>query len=169
LPGIATTIGTGTATNATINATNPYCHVDSGFLTQFRGLAAYTLPKIDVLFSAALQSVPGQPLAANFTVPNAVVTQSLGRSLAGNAPNVTVNLVAPGSLYGDRTNQIDLRLAKILKWGGTRTQVGLDLYNVLNSSAVLGYNQAYIASGAWLTPNSIITSRFMKISAQFDF
>jgi Carboxypeptidase regulatory-like domain len=169
LPGVATTLGTGTATAGTVSATNPYCHVDSGFLTQVRGLAAYTIPRVDVLFSAAFQSVPGQPLAANYTVPNSAVVPSLGRSLAGNAPNVTVNLFAPGTLYGDRTNQIDLRLAKILKFGRTRTQVGLDVYNVLNSSAVLGYNQAYILNGAWLTPNSVITGRFAKISAQFDF
>jgi hypothetical protein len=169
LPGVATTLGTGTATSGTVNATNPYCHVDSGFLTQVRGLAAYTIPRVDVLFSAAFQSVPGQPLAANYTVPNSAVAASLGRNLAGNAPNVTVDLFAPGTLYGDRTNQIDLRLAKILKFGRTRTQVGLDVYNVLNSSAVLGYNQAYILNGAWLTPNSVITGRFAKISAQFDF
>jgi hypothetical protein len=80
-----------------------------------------------------------------------------------------VDLFAPGTVYGDRTNQIDLRLAKILKFGHTRTQVGLDVYNTLNSSAVLGYNQAYILNGAWLTPNSVITARFAKISAQFDF
>jgi hypothetical protein len=169
LPSLVTTLGTGTATNATVNTTNPYCHVDSGFLTQFRGLAAYTIPKVDVLVSAAVQSVPGQPLAANYVVSNAIVKQTLGRDLAGGAPNITVNLVTPGSLYGDRTNQVDLRLAKILKFGRTRTQVALDLYNLLNSSAVLGYNQAYILNGAWLTPNSIITARFAKISAQFDF
>jgi hypothetical protein len=169
LPSLATTLGTGTATNATVNTTNPYCHVDSGWLTQFRGLAAYTIPRVDVLFSAALQSVPGQPLAANYIVSNAIASQSLGRNLAGGAPNITVNLVAPGSLYGDRTNQIDLRLAKILKFGRTRTQVGIDLYNVLNSSAVLTYNNSYILNGAWLTPLSVITGRFAKISAQFDF
>jgi Carboxypeptidase regulatory-like domain len=169
LPGLVTTLSTGTATAVTQNQTNPYCHIDSGFLTQFRGLAAYTIPRVDVLFSAALQSVPGQPLAANYAVADAIVAPSLGRNLAGNAPNVTVNLVTPGSLYGDRTNQIDLRLAKILKLGQRRLQMGIDLYNSLNSSAVLGYNQAYIANGAWLTPNSIITARLIRLSAQFDF
>ena len=106
LPGVATTLGTGTATAGTVNATNPYCHVDSGFLTQVRGLAAYTIPRVDVLFSAAFQSVPGQPLAANYTVPSSAVVPSLGRSLAGNAPNVTVNLFAPGTLVR-RSDQPD--------------------------------------------------------------
>ena len=168
LPGLAATLGTGTATSGTVGATNPYCHVDSGYLTQVRGLAAYTIPRVDVLFSAAFQSVPGQPLAATYTLPAAVTTAALGRAAAGSSI-LSVNLVPPGTLYGDRTNQVDLRLAKILKFGHTRTQVGLDVYNVLNSSAVLSYNQAYILSGAWLTPNSVITGRFAKISAQFDF
>ena len=48
---------------------------------------------------------------------------------------MTVNLIAPGEVWGDRVNELDLRFAKILKFGRTRTNVGVDLYNVLNSSA----------------------------------
>jgi hypothetical protein len=152
-----------------ISPTNPYCRTATGFLTQFRGLGAYTIPKVDVLLSATFQSVQGPPLSANYGVANALVVPSLGRSLAGNAPNVTVNLVAPGALYGDRTNQLDFRAAKILKFAKTRAQLSVDVYNVLNSAAVLGYNQTFILGGAWLTPNSVITSRFVRIGGQFDF
>ena len=56
-------------------------------------------------------------LAANYAVPNAAVAPSLGRDLSGNAPNVTVNLVAPGTMSGDRINQFDVRAAKILRHG----------------------------------------------------
>jgi hypothetical protein len=94
---------------------------------------------------------------------------SLGRSLSGSAPNATVNLVAPGDKYGDRTKTLDLRVGKILKFGTTRTQVSVDIYNVLNAATVLGWNQAFIPGGAWLTPNSVITARFLRISGQFDF
>ena len=51
-------------------------------------------------------------LAANYAAPNAAVAPSLGRNLSGNAPNVTVNLVAPGTMYGDRINQLDLRVGQ---------------------------------------------------------
>ena len=85
---------------------------------------------------------------------------------------MTVNLVEPGTLHGDRVNQIDLRFAKILRVGRTRTNVGLDVYNITNSGAVLTYNETYVpgqAVGGWLTPTSVLQARFVKFSAQIDF
>ena len=72
-------------------------------------------------------------------------------------------------LYGDRVNEVDLRLGKIIKIGRTRTTVGVDIYNLLNSAAILSYNQAFIAGGAWLAPTSDMSARFAKLSLQFDF
>ena len=54
-----------------------------------------------------------------------------------------MNLVEPGTLYGDRVNEFDIRLAKILRFGRTRTNIGFDLYNILNSSPILSYQQAF--------------------------
>jgi hypothetical protein len=88
---------------------------------------------------------------------------------------VTVNLLAPGTVYGDRVNEIDIRLAKILRFGRTRTNIGFDIYNILNSDAVLTYNQTFVLpnatnpNGSWLNPTSLLTPRFVKFSAQFDF
>jgi hypothetical protein len=99
-----------------------------------------------------------------------VVAPSLGRPLSGGAANVTVNVVTPGELYGDRVNQLDLRVAKVLRFGRTRSSIGVDVYNVLNSAAVLGYNQTYSPiSTAWLTPTSVLSARFARISVQTDF
>ncbi len=102
-------------------------------------------------------------------MPSAVVAQSLGRAPSGNVTNVTVNLVAPGTLYGDRLNQLDFRVAKILKFGGKPTMIGLDLYNALNSSVILTYNNAFVPGGTWLQPNTILTPRMARISAEFNF
>jgi hypothetical protein len=70
-------------------------------------------------------------------------------------------------LYGDRINQIDFRVAKIIRFGRMRTQVGLDLYNLLNSSAVQTYNQTF--GQPYLTPTLVLPARFAKVSAQVDF
>ena len=89
--------------------------LNSGFLTQFRGLGSYAVPKIDVEVSATYQSKPGALLAANYNMPAAQVAQFLGRAPSGGVANVTMNLVTPGTLYGDRINELDLRFAKILQ------------------------------------------------------
>ena len=116
-----------------------------------------------------LQSKPVPLRAANYAVPASAIAQSPGRPPAGNVTNVTVNLVEPGTMYGDRLNQHYVRIAKILRFGGRRAMIGLDLYNVLNSSVVLTYNNAFVAGGPWLQPNSILTPRLARISAEFSF
>ena len=108
-------------------------------------------------------------LAADYAAPNSVVAPSLGRNLSGNAQNVTVNLVEPGTMYGDRINQLDVRLAKTLRHGRSRTMLAVDFYNVLNSSAVLTYNTAYVPAGTWLQPTMILTPRFVRLTAEWDF
>jgi len=155
-------------------APSQYCHLESGFLTQFRSLASYQVPKVDVEVSATLQSKPGAQLAANYNMPAASVATFLGRAPSGGVANVTMNLVAPGSLYGDRVNQLDFRFSKIFRVSRTRIKATLDLYNALNANPALTYNQTFnpavtTGSGAWLTPTSVLAARVMKIGASFDF
>jgi hypothetical protein len=155
----------------TLGLTNPYCRVETPFLTQYKFLGSYTVPKIDVLVSGSFQSLAGPLLVANRVVPNAEVRESLGRDLIGGAANVTVNLVPAGSLFGERLNQLDMRFAKLLKAGRTRTSLNLDLYNVFNVSTVLTENATYSNASltGWRVPTSILTARFAKISVQVDF
>jgi hypothetical protein len=148
---------------------DPFCHNDPGFVTRLTGLAAYTVPKIDVLFSGTFRSDQGLPLAANYVLTTAEAARTLGRPLSGGAPSVTVNLLEPGELFGDRVNAFDLRIAKVVRLGRTRTNVGVDIYNLTYSSAVLTYNQAFNPGGTWLAPTSVLSARFAKISASIDF
>jgi hypothetical protein len=157
-----------------LSPVNPYCHADTGFVTRYTGLGSYIIPRVDVQISGTFRSDQGAPLAANFAVSSAVIATSLGRPLANAAPNATINLIAPGVLYGDRVNEFDVRLAKILKFGRTRTNVGIDLYNIINSAAVLSYNQNFNTTvlsgpGSWLQPTSVLQPRFIKVSATIDF
>ena len=152
-----------------VTPVSPYCHVAYGILTQLRGLSSYPVPKIGVEVAAAFQSKPGALLAADYAAPNSMVAPSLGRNLSGNASNVTINLVQPGTMYGDRINQLDLRVAKILKIGASRSMIALDVYNSLNSSAVLTYNNAFVPGGTWLQPLTILTPRFFRITAEVEF
>jgi hypothetical protein len=148
---------------------NPWCRVEEPYRTDIRGLATYTIPRVDVQISGTFRNDSGTELAANYTVTNAIANagpQPLNRNLSSG--NVTVNLVQPGTLYADRRTNVDLRIAKIFRYGRTRTQVGLDVYNLTNTDVVTAYNQNYTAT-SWLTPTEIQPARFAKINVQFDF
>ena len=143
-----------------------YCHVDTAFLTQVKFLGTYAVPKVDVQISATFRSVPGPNILANYIATNAVVQPSLGRPLSAGAANVTVNLVEPGTMYGERSNLLDMRFSKIFKFSRYRTSVNLDLSNMLNGSAVTTLNNNF---ATWQVPTGIDLARFAKISASFDF
>jgi len=151
---------------------NPYCRAVDPFQTSFRGLGTYVVPKIDLNVSLTWRSDPGGELAANYVVTSAIAQPSLGRPLSSG--NVTVNLVEPGTLYGARQNNLDMRIAKILRFRGTRAQFGVDVYNLLNTDVVTTYNEGYTAPTAtsgsiWLTPNSILPARYVRLNMQLDF
>jgi hypothetical protein len=149
----------------------PYCHVDTNFLTQVKLLATYTVPENipgarDVRVSATFQSLAGPNILANYVASNALVQPSLGRALSGGAANVTVNLVPPGTMYGQRLNQLDVRFAKVFKLDRFKPAINLDLYNALNGNAVRTQNNAF---SSWQTPTAILDARIIKISLQLDF
>jgi hypothetical protein len=169
--------GTLSAVQSIAQWSRSYCHRESGYLTNVKALATYTVPKIDVLISGTIQSKPyvgsnfpsvaSQSIPANSVTPNGVIAPSLGRPLAGGAPVTLLGLVKPGDLYGDRLNQVDLRFGKLLRFHGTRTLVALDLFNAFNTNTTDVYQTFY--GTTYLNPSSIMAARLAKISAQFDF
>jgi hypothetical protein len=157
-----------------VSQTNPYCHNSPGITTRATGAATYTIPKIDVLLGATFQSSPGSTLSANYTVTSAVVAQSLGRPLSGNTTNVSINLLRPGEMRGERVNQVDLRVGKRLRYGRMRSTLSVDIFNLLNPDTVLGNNSTFIPGittglSAWNRPTSVMTPRTVKFTLQHDF
>jgi hypothetical protein len=193
------TSGAGTRDNCEITAQLPEllivagvqqpissCHVEEPWLAAWRGLVNYTVPKIDVQISGILRSQPniaatndpasnGASVAGNLIVPNTLVIPALGRPLAGNAANVTTNIALPGDVYPERLNTVDMRLSKILRFGRTRSNVGIDLYNMFNANTGTAFNGTYGTLGTptngttWLRPTSIMNARFVRFNATIDF
>ena len=159
-----------------------FCHRESGWQTNVKGLVTYTVPNIDVLISGTFRSLPypgnefpsvqSQSLGAlvlAFNIPAFGLNDtSLTRPFGSGQAVQFLNIVQPGALYGDRLNSIDLRFGKILRYGNTRALINLDVYNLLNSNTTEVYQRNYSAT-AYLNPLSIMSARFFKISAQFDF
>jgi hypothetical protein len=161
------------------------CDVSEPWLTSVRGLASYRIPRVDVLVSSTVRSTTttasgnvasnGSALEANYQLPNTVVQQFLGRLPAGAlaSGNTTVNLLTPTALYPlERRTQVDMRFAKILRFGSTRYDIGVDLYNLLNANTTTGYDETYLYtnSGAtWLTPETIMSPRLARFNVTMTF
>jgi hypothetical protein len=162
------------------------CDIEEQWTTNFRGLASYTIPRIDVLVSTIMRSTLGADAgggftgfasngfsqSANYIVPAALITPILGRPLANNAPNVTLNLVKQGDVYRPRINAVDFRFAKILRFGGTRTTIGVDLFNAFNADTAITVNQNFnpaVTPNTWLAPTNVLSPRFTRFQFTFDF
>ena len=73
-----------------------------------------------------------------------------------------MDLLLPGAVYGDRINALDLRFAKVLRFGGQAPNVGLDLYNLFNANTPTTYETVYdpATNGAqWMQPTAVLQPR----------
>ena len=130
-----------------------------------KGAVNYPLPWWGLQASGTIQNRPGPQILARYTVTSAQV-QNLGRPLGlGTA---AAQLIAPGTVYGDRVTQVDVRFGKAFRvQRGGRIQASVDVFNVLNSSAILSLNTTYGTN--WLSPTQILQGRLVKFGMQFDF
>jgi hypothetical protein len=144
------------------------CDLTMPWQTQFKFYVVYPLPKWDIDLSAAFQNAPGAEITASYTATNAQIAPSLGRNLsAGANGTATVQLIPPGTVFGDRFSQLDFRLTKRLKIMGADVQGMFDLYNVLNANTILAFNTTY--GPAWLSPTNMMTGRLAKVGFQIRF
>ena len=156
-----------------------HCHQETPWQAQYKALASYTLPWYGVRVSGTWQSIIG-PQIAGFTTysetANGVTTFSrsalttLGRPLTNSAS--VLNVVEPGTVWGDRLNQIDLRFTKVVGLPRGRLDLNLDLYNAFNSDAVTIPLNSVGPVGVpfgYGYPLQAIPPRFVKLSARWDF
>ena len=155
-----------------------YCHQETPWQAQYKMLGSYTLP-YDIRVSGTWQSIVAPQIAAFTTyseTPNNVTTFSrsalttLGRPLTNSAS--VLNLLEPGTEWGDRLNQIDLRFSKILALPKGRIDLNFDLYNAFNSDAITIPLNSVGPVGVpfgYGYPLQAIPPRFIKLSARWDF
>jgi hypothetical protein len=154
--------------------------------TTLRGLVSYTIPKIDVLVSSVLRSQPSSAITANWQVPNSVIAATLGHLPVGASATGTTTILLTDNehrVYADeRRTQIDMRFAKIVRFGRTRTDIGVDINNLFNTSYATGFNQTYVQGtnptssdnfgprpSGWATPSSLAFPRFVRFNLTFNF
>jgi hypothetical protein len=164
------------------------CRDQPPYQTTVRGLASYTIPRVDVLVSTAIRSQPpldrgtadGPTNGATWNVPNTVVQQLLGRLPPGAVLNGTTAvrlLDSEHRLYADtRRTQVDLRVAKIFRFGRKRLDVGVDAENLFNTNYITGFDNTYQYSagntamgGTWSNPTAIYTPRYARVNLTVGF
>jgi hypothetical protein len=165
----------------TING-RPICRTVTPFgaQTQVKFFGTYPLPG-GFMASGTFQNVAGPPYLASYQATNAEIAPSLGRNLAACGTRAVctatalVPLIAPQTQFEDRRTQLDLRLSRTFRAGGrARAQANFDVYNVFNSSAILGLNNTYgrqwrvpvtsIATGA-----GVLNGRLFQFSGRVSF
>ena len=137
----------------------------------------FVLPRMSVISGRVLdeewQPMAGIPITASNPTPNSQIAPVLGRNVGScrgaavcNA-NVNIDLIPPNSVFEDRLQQLDVRIARIFRFGKTRLRGNFDIYNALNGASILSENAGYGAK--WLTPYEIMGGRLFKFSGQIDF
>ena len=141
-----------------------HCANETPWIHQGSLFGSYTFP-YDIVLSGTFFSRAGTPRLAVIPVPNAVAEAALGRP--PTETSIAVNVITPGSAYGDRLNQVDLRLAKIISMAGAANlRASFDLYNVFNANAVS--RERYTLRN-YLQPVGVQVGRMVKLSFQFNF
>ncbi|MGE0705041.1 MAG: carboxypeptidase regulatory-like domain-containing protein [Vicinamibacterales bacterium] len=170
LPNGATWFG-GVTTERTVSVTcetddpNLLLHCDQReldipFRTEYKLAGYYPLPG-GFQANMSLISWPGSRLAVNWSVPASAFPDGQ-RTQA-----VEVNLAAPGSKHLDRINQVDVGVKKIFDIAGLRVHANATVFNVLNSSAVLGENENF---GVRLgEPTTTIQGRLLRLATQIEW
>jgi hypothetical protein len=164
-----------------ITGPNPRgCNNVEPWMTTLRGLASYTVPKIDVLVSAVLRSQHANDITANWQVPNSEIARVLGHLPPGSPATGNTTILLTDNehrVYADtRRTQVDMRFAKIIRFGRTRTDIGVDLNNLLNPNYATQFNQTYDFNtdntprpSGWGTPTGIVAPRFVRLNLTVNF
>ena len=169
------------------NASIPYQH---GF--KFNGNVPLWY---GVEVSASLQSYPGTIKSGGGGVSWAITRGStryptdctvagctagaivLPARFAGD-PSITLQLASPGTRYEPRTNQLDFGVRRNFRIKSRTIQAQVDLFNALNSNAILSEGTALSstvapflssAASAGGTPFTILQPRLIRIGAQIKF
>lgn len=146
-----------------------HCDISPPWQNTVKLLASFRLP-YDIDASVVYQGIPGPEILADWTLTNLDVEAGAVRFLdaartgfSGTMnPSVTIPLVQPGTLYGDRLHQVDVRLSWA-PWrasGGLAVRVMLDIANLLNESTILAVTDTWGPN--WLRPNQILFGRIFK-------
>jgi hypothetical protein len=145
------------------------CHKVETWQTQVRGFVAYTIPKIAVLVSTIMRSQPNVIFGGGRIPAAAPEGNSAGLSALYATQQGQINLLQPGQVYGERINQVDLRVGKNMNVGHTHANIAVDVLNLANANTPTSYQQNYGDGRQYLQPLTILNPRFARFNVTVEF
>jgi hypothetical protein len=150
------------------------CRDNDPWETTVRGLGSYTIPKIDVLVSATVRSQAPLTIDAQWQVPNTMIQSQLGflpPGLIATGNSMVTLTDSDHRLFGEgRRTQVDMRFAKVLRFGRTRADIGVDLWNLFNTNYATSYEDTFtVGSDTFYTPEAIYAPRFVRLNFTVNF
>ena len=157
--------------------------------TQYKFNGSVPLP-YDMAFSFVFQSLPGERRFSNYTIARQreFVEQQLGYPLLETGLRVplfpggigfwtdarggtltTSRYVDNSVQWEPQVTQIDLRLTKILRFGGGLIRANFDVFNILNSNSVTRVLDTYTDPGTYPAVTGIMNGRLFKFGATIDW
>ena len=130
--------------------------------TKRRGVTLLLALGLAVSTAAYAQTPAPLTKAATVLVPDSL---NVFRRFSADGPKTL-------AFYGERVNNIDLRLAKIVRVKGTRANIGIDLYNLTTANTPTAVEATYDPASRgerWFRPTAVLQPRFMRVNVQFDF
>jgi hypothetical protein len=162
------------------------------YTTSFKLAGNYMLP-YKIQLSGALQAMAGQPQgtaaltgttqnSATSTTPSGIGTRWLITPTTRYAANclspctpgalvdpgmtlasMSVPLVAPGTEFFDRLNQLDLTVSRVFPYRGLNIEPEAALFNALNASSVSAVRSFNYGTSSYQQPSTILQGRFLRL------
>ena len=157
--------------------------------TQYKLNGSVPLP-YDMAFSFVFQSIPGERRFSDFAVARQIdfVEQQLGHELLETGLTVplfpsgigfwtdarggtltTSRYIDNSVHYEPQVNQFDVRLTKILRFGGGLIRANFDVFNIFNANSVTRVVDTYTDPGTFPRVTGIMNGRLFKFGATFDW
>jgi len=168
------------------------------FKTSFKLAGSYRLP-YGLQLSGALQAMAGQPQgtapltgttqnSATSTTPSGIGSRWLITPTTRYAANcsgpctpnaivdpgmtvasMSVPLVAPGTEFFDRLNQLDVTISRVIPVRNVRLEPEAALFNALNASSVSAVRSLNFGTASYEQPSTILQGRFLRLGVKMKW
>jgi hypothetical protein len=112
-----------------------YCERSEKWRPQYKFGGARLLPK-DIQISGTYVAFPGNGLGVNYNISKATFRSLTGQTLTQTQIIVPLDNPSRPDRYLPTQQQVDLRLAKIMRLGNKRLNLNFDMFNALNFNTV---------------------------------